>query len=179
MGKNIKLYLFIFFLIACAHPSYYLDKNEVHKIKKVAIFPFHNLSKTPQAREIVTQIFLAELTKANLFNIEELGNIIDFMVEKRLRIGASLDKASLLLLRRRYKVDAIILGDILVFDERGGVPYLNLTARMVSTDTGKIIWKASIERNGEDYIKVLNIGRISSLNQLTQRVIKELIETMS
>ena len=118
------------------------------------------------------------MAKAHLFNIEELGNIIDFMVEKRLRIGTNLDKPSLLLLRRRYKVDAIILGNILVFDERGGVPYLNLTARMVTTDTDKIIWKASIERNGEDYIKVLNVGRINSLNQLTQHVVEELIETM-
>ena len=148
------------------------------RVKKVAIFPFRNLTKNPHAREIVTQIFLAELGKSERFEIEELGNIVDFMVEQRLRIGASLDRPRLRVLRRRYKIDAAILGNILAFGEKDGVPYINLTVRMVTTDTGEIIWKASIERNGDDYIKILDIGKIRSLNQLASIVVEELIDSM-
>ena len=148
------------------------------RVKKVAIFPFRNLTKNPHAREIVTQIFLAELAKSGRFEVEELGNIVDFMVEQRLGIGTNPDRARLRLLRKRYKIDAVILGNILAFRERGSVPYINLTARMVTTDTGKIIWKAFIEKNGDDYIKILNIGKIRSLNQLTTIVVKELINSM-
>ena len=148
------------------------------RVKKVAIFPFRNLTKNPHAREIVTQIFLAELAKSERFEVEELGNIVDFMVEQRLGIGTNPDRARLRLLRKRYKIDAVILGNILAFRERDSVPYINLTARMVTTDTGKIIWKAFIEKNGDDYIKILNIGKIRSLNQLTTIVVKELINSM-
>lgn len=148
------------------------------RVKKVAIFPFRNLTKNPHAREIVTQIFLAELAKSGRFEVEELGNIVDFMVEQRLKIGTNPDRARLRLLRKKYKIDAVILGNILAFRERDSVPYINLTARMVTTDTGKIIWKAFIEKNGDDYIKILNIGKIRSLNQLTTIVVKELINSM-
>ena len=49
---------------------------------------------------------------------------------------------------------------------------------MVTTDTGEIIWKACIERNGDDYIKILDIGKIRSLNQLASIVVEELIDSM-
>jgi len=179
--KRHLLYGIIIFnllIFGCAHPPCYLDKKEMARVKKVAIFPFRNLTQNPHAREIVTQIFLAELGKSERFKVEELGNIIDFMVEQRLRIGTSLDKPRLRVLRKRYKIDAVILGSILDFGERGGVPYVNLTARMVTTDTGKIIWKACIERNGDDYIKILDIGKIRSLNQLASVVVEELINSM-
>jgi len=179
--KKHLLYGIIIFnllILGCAHLPCYLDKKEIVKVKKVAISPFRNLTKNPHAREIVTQIFLAELAKSERFEVEELGNIIDFMVEQRLRIGTSLDRPRLRVLRRRYKIDAVISGSILDFGERGGVPYVNLTARMVTTDTGKIIWKACIEKNGDDYIKILDIGKIRSLNQLTTIVVKELINSM-
>ena len=170
--------IFNLLILACAHLPCYLDKKEMDRVKKVAIFPFRNLTKNPHAREIVTQIFLAELGKSERFEVEELGNIVDFMVEQRLRIGANLDRPRLRVLRKRYKIDAVILGNILAFGEKDSLPYINLTARMVTTDTGKIIWKAFIEKNGDDYIKILNIGKIRSLNQLTTIVVKELINSM-
>ena len=179
--KRHLLYGIIIFnllILGCAHLPFYFDKKEMARVKKVAIFPFRNLTKNPHAREIVTQIFLAELAKSGRFEVEELGNIVDFMVEQRLGIGTNPDRARLRLLRKRYKIDAVILGNILAFRERESVPYINLTARMVTTDTGKIIWKAFIEKNGDDYIKILNIGKIRSLNQLTTIVVKELINSM-
>jgi len=174
----IFLMCFLMSACSCSHPSFYIDKNNISEIKKVAVFPFRNLSKNPHAREIVTQIFLAELSKSGRFEVEELGNIIDFMVEQRIRMGESINRSRLLLLKRRYKVDAVFLGDILVFEQKGGVPYISLGVRMLKIDTDKIIWKADIQRNGDDYIKILNIGQIRSLNQLTSVVAGELMETI-
>jgi len=166
---------------ACSntHPSFYIDKDNTYEIKKVAVFPFRNLSKNPRAGEIVTQIFLAELGKNGHFEVEELGNIIDFMVEQRIRMGENINRSRLFLLRRRYKIDAVIFGDILVFEKKGEVPYISLSVRMTKIDTDEIVWKANIEKSGDDYIKVLDIGRIRSLNQLTSRVVEELIHTMT
>jgi TolB-like protein len=144
----------------------------------VAVFPFRNLSKNPHAKEIVTRIFLAELSKKERFEVEELGNIIDFMVEQKIRVGVNINKPRLLLLKRRYKIDALIFGDILAFEQKGEAPRISLSVRMLKIDTDKIVWKANIERNGDDYIKILNIGQIRSLNQLTSMVVRELMETI-
>jgi len=144
----------------------------------VAVFPFRNLSKNPHAREIVTRIFLGELSKKERFEVEESGNIIDFMVEQKMRVGASINKPGLFLLKKRYDIDAVIFGDILVFEQEGEAPRISLSVRMVKIDTDKILWKANIEKNGYDYIKILNIGQIRSLNQLTSVVTRDLIETI-
>lgn len=169
-----------FLLNACSHghSSFYIDKNNIYEVKKLAVFPFRNLSKNPHAREIVTQIFLAELSKKERFEVEELGNIIDFMIEQRTRVGVSINRSRLFLLKRRYKIDAVIFGDILILEERHGVPHISLSVRMLKIDTDKIVWKANIERNGDDYIKFLNIGQVRSLNQLTSMVVRELMETI-
>lgn len=170
----------LFLLNACSrgHSSFYIDKTNIYPVKRVAVFPFRNFSKNPHAMEVVTQIFLAKLSKIDGFEIEELGNIIDFMVEQRVRVGASINKSKLLLLKRRYKIDAVIFGDILAFEQKGEVPYISLSARMLIIDTDQIVWKANIERNGDDYIKILKIGQVKSLNQLTSLVIGELMETI-
>jgi len=110
--------------------------------------------------------------------VEELGNIIDFMVEQKIRVGVNINKPRLLLLKRRYKIDALIFGDILAFEQKGEAPRISLSVRMLKIDTDKIVWKANIERNGDDYIKILNIGQIRSLNQLTSMVVRELMETI-
>ena len=169
-----------FLLTACSHghSPFYIDKNNIYEVRKVAVFPFRNLSKNPHAREIVTRIFLAELSKKERFEVEELGNIIDFMVEQKIRVGVNINKPRLLLLKRRYKIDALIFGDILAFEQKGEAPRISLSVRMLKIDTDKIVWKANIERNGDDYIKILNIGQIRSLNQLTSMVVRELMETI-
>jgi len=179
-GIWLILLVYFFLLNACSHShsSFYIDKNNIYEVKKVAVFPFRNLSKNSHAREIVTQIFLAELSKKERFEVEELGNIIDFMVEQRIRLGVSINKSRLLLLKRRYKIDAVFFGDILALEQKGEAPYISLSVRMLKIDTDKIVWKADIERNGDDYIKVLNIGQVRSLNQLTSVVVWELMETM-
>jgi TolB-like protein len=179
-GIRVILLGCFFLLTACSHgySPFYVDKNNIYEVRKVAVFPFRNLSKNPHAREIVTQIFLAELSKKGRFEPEELGNVIDFMVEQKIRVGVNISKPGLFLLKRRYKIDAVIFGDILVFEQKGETPYISLSVRMVKIDTDKIVWKANIERNGDDYIKILNIGQIRSLNQLTSVVVRELMKTI-
>lgn len=182
-SRGIRLILLLgcfFLLTACGNgrSPVYIDKNNIYEVRKVAVFPFRNLSKNPHAREIVTRIFLAELSKKRRFEVEESGNIIDFMVEQKIRVGASISKPELFLLKRRYNIDAVIFGNILVFEQMGEAPRISLSVRMVKIDTDKIVWKANIEKDGYDYIKILNIGQIRSLNQLTSVVTKELIETI-
>jgi len=175
------IFLGYFFLLnACSHghSSFYIDKKNIYQVKKIAVFPFRNLSKNPRAGEIVTRIFLAKLSKNERFELEELGNVIDFLVEQRTRLGVSINKSRLFLLKRRYKIDAVIFGDVLALEQKGGAPYINLSVRMLKIDTDKIVWKASIERNGDEYIKILNIGQLRSLNQLTSVVVEELMETI-
>jgi TolB-like protein len=61
---------------------------------------------------------------------------------------------------------------------RGMVPTVSISARMVDAQTGEILWMAQYRRTGDDYIKVLDFGKIRSVGELTNKVVGEMIETI-
>lgn len=171
--------LALLLLLRCSTlPRHYVDRAALEEIEKVAVLPFQNLTDDPIAGEVTTRIFHAELIRSGLFAVEELGNIEDFMFQQRIRRRAELDRRHLLLLRRRLETEAVIMGTVSRFEYVGEVPRVALAVRMVTTEEGRIVWKARIERDGEDYLLVLNLGRIRSLQQLCRAVARELIRTM-
>jgi len=174
----LALFLCLINMACGSAPLVYVNKPALQKIQKVAVFPFKNVSKEPRASEIVTQIFFTELVKSSLFQVEEMGNIVDFIIRQRIEHKDKIDKTRLSLLRNQFKVDAIFLGVVRQFEEKGGICVISLSIRMIEAKTGKIIWRASIERTGEDYVTILNIGRIRSLNKLAQSTVRELIKTI-
>ncbi|MDL1970314.1 MAG: hypothetical protein LWW94_04955 [Candidatus Desulfofervidaceae bacterium] len=164
--------------MACkSAPLVYVNKPALQKIQKVAVFPFANASKEPHAGEIVTQIFFTELVKTHQFQVEEMGNIMDFFIKQRIEQKDKIDKTRLTLLRNQFKVDAVFLGTVREFEEKGTIPIVEISLRLIETQTDQVIWRGSIERTGEDYVTILNIGRIRSLNKLTQYAVRELLKT--
>ncbi|MCD6320041.1 MAG: hypothetical protein J7M03_05105 [Candidatus Desulfofervidaceae bacterium] len=164
--------------MACkSAPLVYVNKPALQKIQKVAVFPFANASKEPHAGEIVTQIFFTELVKTHQFQVEEMGNIMDFFIKQRIEQKDKIDKTRLTLLRNQFKVDAVFLGTVREFEEKGTIPIVEISLRLIETQTDQVIWRGSIERTGEDYVTIINIGRIRSLNKLTQYAVRELLKT--
>jgi TolB-like protein len=49
---------------------------------------------------------------------------------------------------------------------------------MVDAKTGEILWMAQYRRTGDDYIKILDFGKIRSVGALTKKVVGEMIETI-
>ena len=185
--KFIFLIVILEFISACSSatiPYAYVRKNHDQPgVKKVAIFSFHNNTTIAEANKIVTGAFVASLVKMRKFKVEFPGNIKSFLVSERIIVRTGVDLNTIKLMGRRLGVDAVIMGRIEEFvgmeKKRGGViPVVSISSRMVDVQTGKILWMAQHRRTGDDYIKVLDFGKVRSVGELTQKVVLEMIETM-
>src|SRR3972149_3879577 len=152
------------------------------KIKKIAVLPFYNMSGQKDAGKIVANVFVTEMFKSGRFRVEEPGNIAHFMIQERIDTVGEIEIERLKILGKRLGVDAVMTGTVEEFDDgRGGVssvPTVSITARMISSNTGQLIWSAQNKKRGDDYIVILDLGEVRSLTTLTQKVVVEMISTI-
>ncbi len=185
--KFIFLLVILEFISACSSattPYAYVRKNHDQPgVKKVAIFSFHNNTMIAEASKIVTGAFVASLVKTKKFNVEFPGNIKSFLVNERIIVRTGVDLDTIKRMGRRLGVDAVIMGRIEEFvgieeKKKGVIPVVSISSRLVDVRTGKILWMAQHRRTGDDYIKVLDFGKVRSVGELTKKVVLEMIETM-
>lgn len=185
--KFIFLLVILGFISGCSSsgtPYTYARKNHDEPVvKKVAVLSFYNNTKSAGASKIVTGAFISNLIKTRKFKVEFSGNIKSFLVSERIIVKTGVNLDTIKLMGRRLGVDAVILGRIDEFvgmnkKKRDVVPVVSISSRMVDARTGKILWMAQHRRTGDDYIKVLDFGKVRSVGELTRKVVLEMIETM-
>ena len=157
-----------------------IDKS---KINKVAVVSFHNNTPVTEASSMVTDAFIAGLFERKKFKVEFPGNVRAFLINQRIVVRTGVDLQTVKLMAKRLGVDAVILGEV---DEYIGVddkkksviPMVSIRSRMVDGSSGKILWLAHHRRTGDDYIKVLDFGKVRSVAALTRKVVDEMIQSM-
>ena len=186
LGLRLKGFylLTLFFIAGCATPSREVSPPtaSITASTKVAILPFYNISGYRDAGKIVANVFVTEMFKSGRFRVEEPGNIAHFMIQERIDTVGEIEIERLKILGKRLGVDAVMTGTVEEFDDgRGGVssvPTVSITARMISSNTGQLIWSAQNKKRGDDYIVILDLGEVKSLTTLTQKVVVEMISTI-
>ncbi len=186
LGYSCLFFVSLFLLSACSHcvPDTYIRRDyDRAKIEKIAVFPFYNNTQAAEAGKVVTAAFIAGLVENGKYRVEFPGNIKSFLVSERIIIRTGIDLDTIKLMGKRLNIDAVVLGQVEEYvgsnETRGGVvPLVSIGSRMVDADTGKILFMAHHRKTGNDYIKVLDFGKIRSVGELTKRVVGEIIETM-
>ena len=181
----VGVLLSVIMISACvSRPNAYVrDDYDASGVRKLAVFSFHNNTKIPEAGDMVTGAFLAGLVDSRKFQVEFPGNIRSFLVSERIIVRTGLDLDTIKLMGQRLGVDAVVLGQVEEYvgaeEERSGVvPTVSVSSRMVDAKTGEILWMAQYRRTGDDYIKVLDFGKVRSVGALTKKVVGEMIETI-
>lgn len=182
----VGISLFLLLVSGCSHsaPSVYVRNGSEQLLAgKVAVFPFYNNANTAVASTVVTGAFVESLVQRGKFRVEFPGNIRNFLISERIIVRTGVDVNTIKLMGKRLGVDAVIMGRVDEFvgmdeKEKNVVPVVSISSRMVDARTGKILWMAEHRRNGDDYIKVLDFGKIRSVGALTKKVVGEMIETI-
>lgn len=179
-GLSLSLVLPLLFMACCAISPKPLPPDAAKQIKKVAVLPFYNLTGQKDAGKIVADIFVTEMFKSARFRVEEPGNIAQFMIQERMDTVGEIEIEKLKILGRRLDVDEVLTGTVEEFDDgiSSGVPIVSITARMIDSNSGRLIWSAQNKKRGDDYIIVLDLGEVRSVTTLTQKVVREMIEAI-
>lgn len=121
------------------------NKSDEYKrmcIRRVLLLPFeYNVDREAIIDE-VTEAFAVELRKIGSFEvIVPSGSTTKLVSEYEIWDKGSINLTTLLALRKKYDVDAIVFGNITHYR-----PYepmlLGVKAGMISTDTGTVVWSA-------------------------------------
>ncbi len=188
--RGVRLFSFVvcsfcFVLAACSSgPDAYVRNGfDGSGIERVAVFPFHNNTTATEASEVVTAALIAQLVESGRFQVEFPGNIKSFLVSERIVVRTGIDLDTIKLMGKRLDVDAVFLGRVDEYvgtDEgrRAVVPVVAVSSRMVDTRDGRILFMADYRKTGDDYISVLDFGKIRSVGELTKRVVGDIIEKL-
>lgn len=111
-------------------------------IRRVLILPFEYDTDREAVIDEVTDAFAVELRKTGSFEvIVPTGNKAATIPENKIWDKGTININSLIILRNKYDVDAIVFGNITHYR-----PYepmlLGVKVGMVSTDSGEVIWGA-------------------------------------
>lgn len=155
---------------------------EYSGLKKIAVLPFYNYSSRKEATKIITNIYVSELFKTGRYRVEEPGNVRQLYIQERVSALGELDLDRLKVLGLRLGVDGVIIGVVETFsnsDKLRGEPVVSITARLVDTIEGDVIWSYQIKRYGKDYVYIFDFGEIRSASTLAKEVIREMIDTLT
>lgn len=151
--------------------------SEVYKLSrpiKVALLPFENFSERMGAARIITDIFLAEFFNARIYDVLDMGEVEEKIVEEDVWPYGGLVDEGVKKLRKSLNVDAVIVGTVENYDEGlkkfSSTPNVRLSFRMLSAREGeenKILWASYLEGSGKDTQVVLEFGLIRSILPLT------------
>lgn len=159
-------------------PSYSLHGEDIGRTKKIAVLPFYNRSRNDDAGDIVTNIFVSELFKDNAYLVEEPGNIRQFFIQEQVEKLGEIGVDRLKILGKRLRVDAVLLGSVEAFNDFGGVPSVGINARIVESESGRLVWVAEHEKRGDDYTIIFETGTVRTPAKLAQKVVKEMLKTI-
>lgn len=118
------------------------DEFAKASIRRVLLLPFeYNIDREAVIDE-VTEAFSVELRKIGSFEvIVPTGNKTAIVPEHEIWAKGSVNISTLVSLKKKYDVDAIIFGNITHYR-----PYepmlLGVKVGMISTDTGSVVWSA-------------------------------------
>src|SRR5664279_2091761 len=159
MINNIKLLgsalLACVMLASCAGQSVVLKPNyDFSKIKKVAVLEFKDAPYVPNSGSMVSQLFIKHLLSAG-YNVIERDELQALLRERQMTMQGLIESPSE---AREFGkisgIDAFVVGSITqcippqdIFEGGGMTRYVasqvGVVCRMVSVDTGEILWAGS------------------------------------
>lgn len=135
---------------------------------RIGIFPFSNYSNTENAEQFIMPVLRKSLEQQG-FDLADEEAMNEFLLQERVRTTAYISSALARKIGEKLGIDAILLGAVFLYSD-SEVPKVGLSARLVGTDRGELIWTQYSSGTGEDFTTLFGLGNITSVSKLAARV---------
>lgn len=151
---------------------------------KVGVVPFQSLTRDRLAGEKFGIEFTTALFAAKMFDVIDYGIFVNQLVEalgsRTVRDGVSLEE--LKKIQVTTGAQGIFLGSVISYEMvssgSGRFPEIQVEARLIDTETGTVVWMATITERGGPKTPVIGLGEIHTLGELSQKVSKKLVSKL-
>ncbi len=186
------LHLLIFSLTltaACSSPAQYGIKPievrssirkdvDVASIKKVAVLPFASPPGEFTVGENVSDMLTTEMLMGGYFDVLERSQIQKLLEEQHLGLTGAVDVQTAQKLGKIVGAQGIVIGSVGEYGRKiavglksGMLSTLSLSAKLVSVETGMIVWSASTSASSEDSRAELQARCVRKLGEdLVQKI---------
>lgn len=155
--------------------------QEIEFTYTIAVIPFQNNSPYRNSGNIAMYLFLTELFKTQEFIPIEYGSVRTVMVDNRILHKGELNFQNIKVFSDVLGIDVILVGTVETYSdglETATPPEVTISARLLDTRRKKILWFNSFELNGDDDIKILDWGKVFSVDKVAHKVVEKLINNM-
>jgi TolB-like protein len=156
-------------------------------IKKVAILPFNNLTDDKFAGEKVKSIITLDVLESGVFEVAEEGEVnkivADVFREMGYREGelVSLDLESIKRIAEKLGVQAIFIGSVESYGQRGGgstYSIVSISLKLVEANSGITLWRGYQSQKGSSVSRsVLGIEQKNEI-ELSRDISSQLLSTI-
>jgi TolB-like protein len=139
---------------------------------RLAVLPFVNYSGHAEAIAVFDP-FIKDYIARSEFALVAPDAIKRELRQYRIRSTATIGLEDAARISRDLEVDYFMLGSIDIFMP-GEVPEAAISVRVIDAANMTILWASSAAASGLDYVKILDVGKITSIEQLARRLTEEL-----
>lgn len=144
---------------------------------QIALFPFENFTDDKNALEKVMPIVQNQLESKG-FRVLDEETLESFLLKERIRSTGYISREMARKLGKELNVEAVLVGSINTL-YNGENPRVGFSARLINTLDGSIKWTSHAAATGEDFTWILGLGRVRSIERLTEKMINKLLDSFS
>ncbi|MDP2157607.1 MAG: hypothetical protein Q8K68_07865, partial [Nitrospirota bacterium] len=155
--------------------------RETETAYRVAVMPFLNKTRKPDAGMVATNLFLARLFQSPKFLPIEYGDVRNTVVTKKIRSKGELSHGSIDAFAEAIHADAVLVGVVEHFDDgsaTGAPPAVIITARLIDSRTRRILWYDDMQLNGDERIRFFDIGKLRTVDKVAFSAVGDMIKRM-
>ena len=158
--------------------------GETKPLFRVAVMPFENFANRKNSGIILTYFFLSALTGETEWDVVEYGRAWSVLVSENYQYRGNLDYDTLQAMGKAINADGILLGTVEKYEEAIGtgnhsIPKVCINLRLLHVPSKSIVWADRMSATGEDYISVLDWGRIRTVDRLAQEMVLQMVRRLS
>jgi TolB-like protein len=151
-----------------------LDPASARELKSVAILPFDNYTTDPIAVKFMLDRIRAELAARGV-RVAPDEDVERFLSSRRIRKTDSVTRLAAREMEKELGVDAILVGSVDGYSDYGNEVRAGVTARLVGAADCNIFWADTAAYAGRDFEGVLGLGRITTMDGITDVTVKALL----
>ena len=184
ISKRMKvgvLLVAILLVEACASSTdvYHDQRMDFGAIQAIAIMPLANLTRDTTAADRVRDVFVTKLLATGAVYVLPVGEVAKGVSKMENVNPSALSGEDVVKLGALIKVQAIIMGAVREYGEvRSGTSTANIvavSAQLVETQTGKVVWSSSSSQGGVGWTDRLFGGGGKAMDVVTEKAVDDLI----
>lgn len=148
-------------------------------LPRVALLPLENLSARADASDRLSRVITGVLGETGSCQPVQPADVEQVFTDLRIRDVNGVTRSLVPEVAGRLDARWLMAGTILEYGQMktsdGEVPSIGLTLRLIDGRNGRTAWSAMRVRTGEDHETLFGFGRVRSLDQLTERLAREML----